>query len=159
MEHTLSRHLETLNHYLDVTGVSELFGLTQETVYRFCRTDFLPHLKIGKSLRFDPRVLAVWIKKQESAVEYSVSERVTAWVQEHVLDRTLCLPIPSAIINVIAGLEAGWLTAAKEETNASDPTRLISLLAAFESELEAQLSLASRRELLGEILCITAVNE
>jgi len=156
MQQTLSRYLNKLNHFLDVTGVSELFGLTQETIYRYCREDVLPHLKIGKNLRFDPRALSSWIQEHHSVVESSVPERITSWVREHVLDRTLCLPIPVPIINTIAGLAPSWRTDARAALNESDTTQLVSLLKVFQAELEANLSLEEQRDLLAELFRLEA---
>jgi excisionase family DNA binding protein len=157
MQHTLTRHLKTLNHYLDVIGVSEFLGLAQETIYRLCREGILPHLKVGKSLRFDPRQLALWIQKQEFPIEGCVSERITSWVREHVLDKTLCLPIPESIIHIIAKLPPNWRTNAKAVLCDEDATKLITLLGAFQAKLEANLSLEEQRDLLAELFHVEAL--
>jgi excisionase family DNA binding protein len=120
MQETLCQTLATMNYYLNVNDVSELLGVQRETIYRYCKENFLPHVKIGNNLRFDPRLLAIWIQEHEFAARGSVPDKITDWLVAHVLDRTLNLPFPDQLTKVLAGLSEHWsqmLCATKPRTS------------------------------------------
>src|SRR5258708_30044737 len=86
MQETLCQTLATMNFYLNVNDVSELLGVQRETIYRYCKENFLPHVKIGNNIRSDPTMLAIWIQEHEFAARGNVTDKITDWVVAHVLD-------------------------------------------------------------------------
>ena len=153
MQETLCQTLATMNFYLNVNDVSELLGVQRETIYRYCKENFLPHVKIGNNLRFDPRLLAIWIQEHEFAAGGSVTDKITDWAVAHVLDRTLNLPVPEQLTKVLAGLSEHWLADALGDESQDLASDCYSQpLLTFQAELNRQLSLAEQRELLAELL-------
>lgn len=47
---------------LTAAQVSELLGVSRETVYRLTRTNKIPYFKIGTALRFSEKSIEEWIK-------------------------------------------------------------------------------------------------
>ena len=159
MHKALTQHLATLRHYLDVNAVAELLGVTPETVRRYCREDFIPHIKIATHLKFDPRLLAMWIQCHEFSAGGTLADKITDWVREHVVDRTLQLPVPHQISRIIAVLGANWLETARACAKSSTGCeQLNSLLEAFHIRLEAELSVAEQRDLFCNLLQLTEVH-
>lgn len=48
---------------------AEFLGVTVGTLYTHCQQNTLPHLKVGKLLRFRPSSLAAWVAANETAVK------------------------------------------------------------------------------------------
>jgi excisionase family DNA binding protein len=155
MQETLCQSLANINHYLNVNDVAELLGVQRETIYRYCRENFLPHTKIGNSIRVDPRLLAIWIQEHEFAARGSVADKITDWVVAHVLDRTLNLPVPDQLTKVLAGLNENWLEDLAAEINDSHADSYSRSLQTFRDKLNRQLTLAEQRELLSELFTLT----
>jgi excisionase family DNA binding protein len=153
MQETLSQFLANVNHLLDVNDVAELLSMRRDTIYRYCKEGFLPHLKIGTNLRFDPKTLAAWVQVHQFSAGGKVADKITDWVEAHVLDRTLNLPVPAKLAGVINSLSSDWLPAAKVSwLERPGPDKVAALLEAFKSELELQLTPTEQRELLAELL-------
>jgi excisionase family DNA binding protein len=153
MQETLCQSLANTNFYLNVNDVAELLGVQRETIYRYCRENFLPHTKIGNTIRVDPRLLAIWIQEHEFAACGNVTDKITDWVVAHVLDRTLNLPVPDQLTKVLAGLSEHWLADALRDQAQDLASDCYSQpLRTFQAELNRQLSLAEQRELLAELL-------
>jgi excisionase family DNA binding protein len=153
MHETLARTLSNLTHFLDVNDVAELLSLQHETIYRYCKQGSLPYFKVGRNLRFDPKLMADWVQQKQLLSDENVADKITDWVVAHVLDRALNLPVPDQLKKVLAGLSEHWLTDAlrdKAQDLASDcysqPLQI------FQAELNRHLSLAEQRELLAELL-------
>lgn len=53
-----------LKRFLTVDEVAELFAISVSTAYRLAESGAIPSLKIGGSLRFDPRALQMWLAEQ-----------------------------------------------------------------------------------------------
>ena len=51
---------------LDAAAVGELLGVGRKTLYDLCRRlhDPLPHLRIGRQLRFRRSDVAAWLQRQ-----------------------------------------------------------------------------------------------
>lgn len=154
MTEALTETLNNMQHYLDVNDVAELLNLEPETIYRYCKEDFMPYFKIGRnSLRFDPRQLAVWVQSHQFSAGGNVPDKITDWVVTHVLDRTLKLPIPEQLRKVIAGLPKDWrLNALSAAVEDCDLTGYSEPLQTFKEELKRQLTVAQQRHLLAELL-------
>jgi excisionase family DNA binding protein len=43
--------------------VADLLGVKLCTIYQWRSEGYIPCVKLGRALRFDPRVIEVWIKK------------------------------------------------------------------------------------------------
>lgn len=41
-------------------AVADRYGLSLARVYELCRTGLIPHIRIGRQIRFDPVRLAEW---------------------------------------------------------------------------------------------------
>jgi excisionase family DNA binding protein len=156
MQQALSQYLADVKHYLDVNDVAELLGVQPSTIYRYCKEGFLPHIRVGNNLRFDPRILAIWIQEHEFAARGSVTDKIADWVCEHVLDRTLNLRLPKQLSEVFATLSENWLAEALAEKIKDSPGgRYSQALQTFQAELNRQLTLAAQRDLLVELLWLT----
>ncbi len=59
---TLVERLEECAVMLSVNDVAALFGEHPDTIYRRTKQKTIPHMKLGKALRFDPQELARWLK-------------------------------------------------------------------------------------------------
>jgi hypothetical protein len=153
MQQALSQYLSDIKHYLDVNDVAELIGVQTATIYRYCKESFLPHIRVGNNLRFDPRILAIWIQEHEFAARGSIADKITDWTIAHVLDRTLRLPVPDQLRKVIASLNENWLAEALT-AEIEDPfsDSYSQPLKVFQAELDHQLTLAEQRTLLAELI-------
>ena len=47
--------------------LSELFQVDQSTVYLWTHTQFIPHFKMGRSVRFLENDVAEWLKNRKSS--------------------------------------------------------------------------------------------
>lgn len=51
---------------LDDLQVMKLLGIKRTKLHMLMRNEGLPHLKFGRSLRFDPRKIDVWLEQQSA---------------------------------------------------------------------------------------------
>jgi len=49
---------------LKVSEVADLFQVSPMTIYRAAKEGSLPSFKVGSSLRFDPKAIIAWLKRQ-----------------------------------------------------------------------------------------------
>lgn len=49
---------------MTVAEVAELLQVSQRHIYQLVQDGHVPHLMIGKAIRFDPDQLGAWLKKQ-----------------------------------------------------------------------------------------------
>ena len=155
MQETLTQILAQTNHYLDVNLIAELLGVQAETIYRYCKENNLPHIKISNSLRFDPRHVSEWLKAHQYVTYPAIATVIHGWVCAHVLDRTLKLPIPSKLSAVLSSLGPDWFADARtEEADPASSDKAGPAMARFEVELEKQLTIADQRSLLVELACL-----
>jgi excisionase family DNA binding protein len=71
MTNNLADYFESLNHALSANEVSKLLGIRRDTVYAYAKAGELPSFNIGKTktmLRFDPKVLAEWLRERQSYI-------------------------------------------------------------------------------------------
>ncbi len=64
----VSQH-EPLQPLLTIQGVARVLGVSRPTVYALMEREGLPYLKLGKSLRFSPQSVHVWLAEHEQAHE------------------------------------------------------------------------------------------
>jgi excisionase family DNA binding protein len=62
---SLVTHLESLVHALKAADIVKLLGLSKTQVYRMSEEGRIPCFYIGTSLRFDPGVVAKWLKGKQ----------------------------------------------------------------------------------------------
>jgi len=60
----LVENLEQRQRALRVSEVADLFQVSPMTIYRAAKEGNLPSFKVGSSLRFDPKAVIAWLKKQ-----------------------------------------------------------------------------------------------
>ncbi len=51
---------------LDVDDVAHLLNVAPQTVYKWVRTDYIPHFKLGKCVRFSQAAVLQWLAEKES---------------------------------------------------------------------------------------------
>jgi excisionase family DNA binding protein len=59
----------TLTHLLDADGAAKLLGLSVSKIREMCMKDEIPHIPIGRSIRFDPNGLKLWWGKLQKGGE------------------------------------------------------------------------------------------
>ena len=59
----------TLSHLLDAEGAAMLLGLSVSKIREMCMKDEIPHIPIGRSIRFDPNGLKLWWSKLQKGGE------------------------------------------------------------------------------------------
>jgi len=50
---------------LFATDVAEMIGMRVDYVYRLCREDAIPHLRLGRSYRFIGAEIENWLKEKQ----------------------------------------------------------------------------------------------
>ena len=50
-----------MKHYLDITTLAERLGIKRSTLYAWEEQGSIPHLKLGRLLRFDPDEIEGWL--------------------------------------------------------------------------------------------------
>jgi excisionase family DNA binding protein len=53
----------TMNQLLTSEEVAARLGVKLSTVRQWVHERYIPHVKLGRSVRFDPRVIEEWVKK------------------------------------------------------------------------------------------------
>lgn len=48
---------------VNVDTAAELLGVQVSTLYAWCEQERVPHVRLGRALRFDPDVLRRWIEE------------------------------------------------------------------------------------------------
>ena len=64
---TISVLVENLGKHqraLKVSEVADLLQVSPMTIYRAAKDGSLPSFKVGSSLRFDPKAIITWLKRQ-----------------------------------------------------------------------------------------------
>ena len=54
------------NTLLCVDDVAHLLNVAPQTVYKWVRTDYIPHFKLGKCVRFSQAAVLQWLAETES---------------------------------------------------------------------------------------------
>jgi len=60
----LIENLEKRQRALKASEVADLFQVSPMTIYRAAKEGSLPSFKVGSSLRFDPKTVIAWLKRQ-----------------------------------------------------------------------------------------------
>jgi excisionase family DNA binding protein len=64
----LHEHLERLRHAITAKDVAEILAISPITVYKLAKEGKLPSLRIGGAVRFDPRAVAQWLRRNSIEV-------------------------------------------------------------------------------------------
>jgi excisionase family DNA binding protein len=65
---------------MEAKDVAEILGVTKPSIYKYARTGEIPSIRLGTSVRFDPKKLAEWYDREcigDSVVKKSHDERVS----------------------------------------------------------------------------------
>ena len=54
---------------LKARDLAQLFGVTQQHIYKLAAKGVLPSFRIGAAVRFDPSVVADWLTRKGASVE------------------------------------------------------------------------------------------
>jgi excisionase family DNA binding protein len=60
--------VEQLDHALTAAELARLLNVNPITIYRLAQQGRIPAFRIGSAVRFDPRALASWLRKQGGAL-------------------------------------------------------------------------------------------
>jgi excisionase family DNA binding protein len=55
-----SRHPTVVEPLWDARQVAHWLGIHRTRLYQLVRTDRIPHLRVGRVVRFDPKVITTW---------------------------------------------------------------------------------------------------
>jgi excisionase family DNA binding protein len=60
-----------MKQYLDITALAEQLRIKRSTLYAWAEQGTIPHLKLGRLLRFDPDEIEAWLQnhRRESIPE------------------------------------------------------------------------------------------
>lgn len=58
----LADHIESIDHALTAPQLARLLQVHKLTIYRQAQSGTLPCFRIGTAVRFDPRVVAAWLR-------------------------------------------------------------------------------------------------
>jgi excisionase family DNA binding protein len=48
---------------IDINELSELLSVKPSTIYWWCSIDFIPHVKLGRLVRFEKEAVLKWLEK------------------------------------------------------------------------------------------------
>ena len=51
-----------MKYYLDITSLAERLGIKRSTLYAWAEQGDIPHLNLGRLLRFDPEEIDAWLQ-------------------------------------------------------------------------------------------------
>jgi len=54
-----------MTYLLDIATLSKQLGVSKGTIYDWCAFGKMPHIKLGKFIRFDPKEIAEWVQKKK----------------------------------------------------------------------------------------------
>jgi excisionase family DNA binding protein len=63
-EATIADRLEADGHALTTNELSDLLSISKVTLYKMVKSGSLPSFRVGICVRFDPHVIAAWIRER-----------------------------------------------------------------------------------------------
>jgi excisionase family DNA binding protein len=51
-----------MKQYLDIAALAERLGIKRSTLYAWAEQGMIPHVKLGRLLRFDPEEIEAWLQ-------------------------------------------------------------------------------------------------
>ena len=70
---------------MSVKEVTSFLAIDEDKIYRMCKKGELPHLKMGKLLKFRKSELITWRKKRRKDEEGSIDSFVTKYLEKNPL--------------------------------------------------------------------------
>ena len=70
----LVERLEASKSALKARDLAEIFGVTQQHIYKMAAIGVIPSFRVGASVRFDPGIVAEWLKRRMSVVQTAVAQ-------------------------------------------------------------------------------------
>jgi excisionase family DNA binding protein len=61
---TLSDKIRQIDHVLKVGDLAPILAVSEDSLYRLVQMNRIPYFTIGKSIRFDPEIIAAWLEKK-----------------------------------------------------------------------------------------------
>jgi len=61
---TLVEQIERMNHDLTADDVAKLLSVSRITIFKQAKAGRIPSFRIGTCVRFDPKTVAEWLRKQ-----------------------------------------------------------------------------------------------
>lgn len=61
---SIADQIESIGHALSANQLAEILGISHETVFKQARSGRIPSFRIGTCVRFDPFVIARWLRKR-----------------------------------------------------------------------------------------------
>lgn len=61
---TLVEQIERMNHALTADDVAKLLSVSRITIFKQAKAGRIPSFRIGTCVRFDPKSVAEWLRKQ-----------------------------------------------------------------------------------------------
>jgi excisionase family DNA binding protein len=65
---SIADSIEQFDHALNAGDLSRLLRVHKLTIYRLAQQGRIPAFRIGSAVRFDPRAVASWLRKQGGAL-------------------------------------------------------------------------------------------
>ena len=60
---SLAEQLEKIGHALTDKDLAELLRVSAITIYKLAKTNKLPSFRVGTAVRFDPQMVAEWLRQ------------------------------------------------------------------------------------------------
>lgn len=70
----LVERLKASKSALKARDLAEMFGVTQEHIYKMAAIGAIPCFRVGASVRFDPGTVAVWLRRRMSVVQTPMTQ-------------------------------------------------------------------------------------
>jgi excisionase family DNA binding protein len=64
----LVERLKANKSALKAQDLAEIFGVTQQHIYKLAAKGVIPSFRVGRAVRFDPSVVADWLKRNGMSV-------------------------------------------------------------------------------------------
>ncbi len=56
----------TMENLLTPQEIADVLGVSKSTIYQWTHQEYIPHVKLGRFVRFRQSVIEKWIEKRES---------------------------------------------------------------------------------------------
>lgn len=63
---SIADRLEKIESALTVTQLARVLSVSSRTIYQYAASGRIPSIKIGSAVRFDPAVIASWLRSKGS---------------------------------------------------------------------------------------------
>lgn len=63
-ELTLADRIGRIEHALTAAELADLLNISRITIFKYAKTGRIPSFRVGTCVRFDPQLIATWLRKQ-----------------------------------------------------------------------------------------------